>query len=610
MPYLPIEDYGIIGDMRNAALVGKNGSLDWWCYPRFDSASVFAATLDDSIGGRFQIHPDCEVVRYDQFYWPETNVLVTRFICEAGVGEVRDFMALEPNERDEDHRTKIIRQVLTVRGTIRYRMVCQPAFNYARTEHATEVTPNGVVFHTDDLHLSLSATAPITCEDSTAISEFSIGKGETMTFMLQESDDGACAPPLYPDEAQASFEATVKYWREWLSHCTYTGRWRDVVYRSALALKLMTYKPTGAIIAAPTTSLPEDMGGVRNWDYRYVWIRDAAFTLYGLMRIGFTEEAEAFMGWLQARATEPDGTRGPLQPLYGIDGEHEITEFELDHMEGYGGSRPVRVGNAAYAQLQLDIYGELMDAVYLYNKYGSPVSYDFWTYLRPILNWVCENWHRTDESIWEPRGGEQHHVYSRLMCWVALDRGLRLADKRSFPAPREKWLKHRDAIYEEVQQKGYDKDLHAFTQTYENRALDASSLIMPLVFFMAPNDPRMLNTIDAINRPPDMGGLVEDSLVYRYNPELAPDGLEGTEGTFNMCTFWLVEALTRAGRTDPARMDEARLMFERMLGYSNHLGLYAEETGDRGEALGNFPQAFTHLSLISAAFNLNRFLDH
>ncbi|MEO1440473.1 MAG: glycoside hydrolase family 15 protein [Chloroflexota bacterium] len=609
MAYLPIEDYGVIGDMRTAALVGKNGSIDWWCYPRFDSPSIFASVLDDDKGGRFQIHPTAEVERYSQFYWPETNVLVTRFVCKGGVGEIRDFMALDADESDDEHETRIVRQVVVVTGQVEFKMVCRPAFDYARAEHTVKITDRGAVFTTDGMHLSVSATAEIEAEDGAAVSVFTVQRGESVAFNLQESMDGGCFPAMDMGESDHCFERTVKYWRRWLSQCTYKGRWRDQVYRSALALKLMTYKPTGAIVAAPTMSLPEDVGGVRNWDYRYVWIRDAAFTLYGFIRIGFTEEADAFMGWLQARATEPDETQGPLQPLYGIGGEHRIEEFELYHLEGYEGSKPVRVGNAAYEQLQLDIYGELMDAVYLHNKYGSQVSYDFWTYLRPMLDWVCDNWQRTDESIWEPRGGGHHHVYSRLMCWVALDRGLRLSDKRSFPAPREKWLKHRDAIYEEIQEKGWKRGVKAFTQAYDVDALDASMLIMPLVFFMAPDDPRMLATIDAINRTPEDGGLVEDSLVYRYNPELAPDGLEGEEGTFNMCTFWLVEALTRAGRTDPKRMDEARLLFERMLGYSNHLDLYAEETGDRGQALGNFPQAFTHLALISAAFNLDRYLN-
>jgi GH15 family glucan-1,4-alpha-glucosidase len=399
----------------------------------------------------------------------------------------------------------------------------------------------------------------------------------------------------------------VDYWRRWIAKCTYTGRWREVVHRSALALKLLTYEPTGAIVAAPTCSLPEGVGGERNWDYRFTWIRDAAFTLYGLMRIGFTQEAAQFMRWIEARCHELN-TDGSLQIMYGIDGRHTLTEETLEHLDGYKGSRPVRVGNEAYNQLQLDIYGELMDSVYLYNKYGSPISYDLWANLRQLVNWVCDNWQRKDEGVWEVRGGQQHFLYSKLMCWVALDRGLRLADKRSFPADRDRWLKVRDQIYEEIMTKGWNPKREAFVQHYGSDSLDAANLMMPLVFFLSPTDPRMLSTLNAINSPPEKGGLVSNSLVYRYNVEETADGLQGEEGTFNICTFWLVEALTRAGRDNRARLDEARLMFEQMLGYANHLGLYAEETGSRGEALGNFPQAFTHLALISAAFNLDRAL--
>ncbi len=610
MAYLPIEDYGIVGNMRTCALIGVNGSVDWFCCPNFDSPSVFAGILDDKKGGYFKIAPMLEDPPVQkQVYWPATNVLVTRFLAPNGVAEVIDFMPV-PTEQNPHEHTELIRRVNCVRGVVPFILECYPAFNYARDEHRVELNENGAAFISDRLGLQLS-TRILLEKDVTGngvVGAFALSEGDSVTVSVgMLGDDTSDYHPPTPAESEALFEETVAYWRGWLRQCTYRGRWREMVERSALVLKLLTYEPTGAIVAAPTCSLPEELGGERNWDYRYTWIRDAAFTLYALLRIGFTKEANRFMHWLEAQVDEREDWQN-LQILYGIDGRRELDEINLYHLDGYRGSRPVRIGNGAYDQLQLDIYGELMDSVYLFNRYGEPISHEFWSKLRRMTNWVCDNWHLADEGIWETRGGRQHFVYSKLMCWVMLDRAVRLADARGFPSERFKWIQIRDEIYEEIQTKGWNRELNAFVQHYDSDSLDASTLIMPLVFFMSPTDPRMLSTIDAINRSPRQGGLVSDSLVYRYNATQFHDGLTGHEGTFNMCTFWLVEALTRAGWGDPRRLDQARLMFEKMLGYANHLGLYAEETGPSGEGLGNFPQAFTHLALISAAFNLDRAL--
>jgi GH15 family glucan-1,4-alpha-glucosidase len=609
MGYQPIEDYGVIGNMHTVALVGVNGSIDWFCFPNFDSPSVFGAILDDQKGGNFKIAPTNSNLTLRQMYWPETNVLITRFLSPDGVGEVTDFMPVGIHQPGHEH-SGLLRRASVVRGTMPFRMECFPAFNYARDDHQIILNESGAALLSPGISLQLSTTVPLQKTGKGLTAEFTLQEGQTVTFALGEiNHKRSDYHPFTERESVELFEDTVAFWRRWLSKSTYQGRWREMVERSALILKLLTYEPTGAIVASPTCSLPEEIGGVRNWDYRYTWIRDAAFTLYALIRIGFTEEAAHFMSWIEARSSElnPDGS---LQIMYGIHGQHKLTEEILEHLEGYRGSRPVRIGNRAYNQLQLDIYGELMDSVYLYNKYGAPISYDFWTYLRRLTNWVTDNWRQPDEGIWETRGGQRHYVYSKVMCWVAVDRALRLADRRSFPADRTRWELVRDEIYEDIIRHGWNPDRQAFVQAYGSDYLDAANLIMPLVFFMSPSDPRMLKTLDAINNSPEKGGLVSNSLVYRYNVKTSPDGLTGLEGTFNICTFWLVEALTRAGRFDRRRLDQARLMFEKMLSYANHLGLYAEQTGHNGEGLGNFPQAFTHLALISAAFNLNRALGN
>jgi len=596
MPYAPIDRYGIIGDCETVALVGMDGSIDFMCFPYFDSPSIFARLLDQQRGGSFELRPQLEAARHKQIYLPDTNVLFTRFLSTEGVAEISDFMAIE----DGAHR--LVRRVKTVRGDIPFRMVCAPRMNYARDPHDVTLTRDGALFvsrASEKLALRLRTIVPLQVQDGAAVADFMLRSGHSVTFVLEDATQGehtASANPYYTVEA---FKATTEFWRRWVARSGYRGRWREIVNRSALTLKLLTARRHGSIVAAPTFGLPEEVGGERNWDYRYSWIRDGSFTLYGLMRLGYTDEAAAFMKWIEARCAElnPDGS---LQIMYGLDGRHALPESTLDHLEGYMGSRPVRIGNAAYPQIQLDIYGELMDSVYLYDKYGQPISYDFWANLRRLVDWVCGHWQDRDEGIWEVRGGQQEFVFSRVMCWAALDRAIRLARKRAFPGPIHRWRETRDAILEDIFTHFWDDKRKTFVQHKGATTTDAAMLLMPLIKFISPHDPRWLSTMAAIEKD-----LVDDSLVYRYRPqEGAHDGLLGGEGTFCICSFWYAECLARSGD-----LHKSRYYFEKMLGYANHLGLYPEELGPAGEHLGNFPQAFTHIGLISAAYYLDRELS-
>jgi GH15 family glucan-1,4-alpha-glucosidase len=592
--FLPIAEHGVVGDLRTVALVGTDGTIDWYCCPRFDSPSVFGAILDRTKGGYYRIAPVQGVGTVKQLYFPDTNVLITRFLTPEGVGEVQDFM---PVPAAGSSRQRLVRRVLGVRGEMHFRIEVEPRFDYGRASHETRTHERGVVFSSESLTLALSAGIGLGSTGDGVASDFTVGPKESVTFVLETVPATYVPRAFSEDEAREEFEQTVEFWRRWLAQSRYRGRWRETVHRSALALKLLTHQPTGAMVAAPTTSLPERIGGPRNWDYRYTWIRDTAFSLYALLRLGFAEEAAGFMDWLTDRFRERVGHEsGPLQIMYAVDGVAEIPEQVLPHLEGYRGSTPVRIGNGAADQLQLDIYGELIDSVYLYNKHASPISHSAWTDLARIVEWVCDNWDKADEGIWETRGGRQHFTHSRLMSWVAVERAIRIARQRGLPGDLTRWSTERDRIYNQVMAKGWNAERGAFVQHYGTDVLDASVLLMPLTKFIAPADPLWLSTLDAITNE-----LVSDSLVYRYNAEASPDGLEGDEGTFTICSFWYVEALSRAGR-----VDEARLAFEKMLTYANHLGLYSEEIGPTGELLGNFPQAFTHLALISAAFNLDR----
>ncbi|MFJ4468456.1 glycoside hydrolase family 15 protein [Streptomyces sp. NPDC089424] len=594
--YLPISEHGLIGDLRSVALVGSNGTIDWYCCSAFDAPSVFASILDAERGGCFELAASVPA-RTKQFYFPDTNVLITRFFTEDGVGEVQDFMPITGAAEAERHR--LIRRVLCVRGAIPFRARVAPRFDYGTQPHTLRMVNDVAVFESADLSLGLTSTVPLDAAGLDARADFKLSEGESAVFALDQVGEDV-APRCCPSrEAEAQFSATVAYWRRWLSASKYRGRWREMVHRSALTLKLLTYAPTGAIVAAPTTSLPEQLGGERNWDYRYVWVRDAAFCVYALLRLGFTGEADAFMKFVTRHITPGDGKpSGPLQIMYGIDGRTDLPERELGHLEGHEGATPVRIGNAAADQLQLDIYGALIDSIYLYDKWAQPISSAQWDDVCALVDWVCENWDQPDEGVWETRGGRKNFLYSRLMCWVAIERAIRMATRRGLPADIVRWRGVRDTIYRRIMSHGWSERRQAFVQHEDDEVLDAAVLMMPLSKFIAPTDPKWLSTLDVLTED-----LVSDSLVYRYDPRASPDGLRGDEGTFSICSFWYVEAMVHAGR-----VEEARLAFEKMLTYANHLGLYAEEISHTGQQQGNFPQAFTHLALISAAFNLDKAL--
>ena len=616
--YPNISDHGLIGDLQTAALVSTDGTVNWFCCPRFDSPSVFASLLDVGKGGYFRITPENECVTR-QLYLPDTAVLITRFMSADGVGEIYDFMPIAGKRATTRHR--LVRQCRVVRGTMKFILELQPRFDYARVAHTVQLTNDGAVFRAQDtinaaggagatgeltLHMSGSSASSLE-EQGVTMERDGDGLRATRTLRTGQSwgvileSDGGVPKRVHNDEIHRLLNDTVAFWRHWLHGSTYRGRWRGMVTRSAMTLKLMQYAPTGGLVAAPTTALPEQAGGERNWDYRYTWIRDGSFSIYGLLGLGFTEEAEGFAAWLRDRAAEQAGdASGPLKIMYRVDGSSDLTEEILGHLEGWRGSRPVRIGNGAADQLQLDIYGEAMDALALADKNGVPVTHQNWLEIAKFIDWLCEHWDQPDEGIWETRGGRKNFVYGRFQTWVALDRAVKMAQQRARPADATRWTAERDAVYNQIFDQGWHPKIGAFTQFYSSEVLDSSLLLMPLQGFISPKDPMWLRTLDAIDRE-----LVSDSLVYRYNPSASPDGLAGNEGTFSLCTFWYVDALARAGR-----LEEAQLAFEKMHTYANHLGLYSEEIGSTGEQLGNFPQAFSHLALISAAVNLDFQLDH
>ncbi|MEV6297245.1 glycoside hydrolase family 15 protein [Streptomyces sp. NPDC051896] len=607
--YPLIENHGLIGDLQTAALISTDGVVDWFCSPRFDSPSVFGALLDKVNGGHCTVRPEQQTYATKQLYLPDTAILVTRFMTEAGAGEVVDFMPVTGTNVTTRHR--LVRLIRCVRGTMTFQVEIAPRFDYGRRKHDLHITENGAVFAAEDgTELTVH---PIREPEDQRLLDVLTDQGAdlNLSLTLQAGQQrglvlemGAEGPPdeVRQDAYHRLFDETVTFWRSWLAQSRYTGRWREMVERSAITLKLMTFAPSGAVVAAPTTALPEQLGGERNWDYRFTWIRDASFSVYALLGLGFTQEARAFIVWLTDRVKEQagsSGSTGPLNIMYRVDGSSELDEQILDHWQGYAGSAPVRIGNGAATQLQLDIYGEALDSICFAHQHGFQVGYRGWTAMRANLDWLADHWDQAEEGIWETRGGRQDFAYGRVMSWVAFDRALRLAEAKGWPSAAERWQTERDAVYEQVMEKGWSEKREAFVQHYGSDVLDSSLLRMATVGFLSPEDPIWSSTLDAIERE-----LVSDSLVYRYNPEASPDGLRGSEGTFSLCTFMYVDALARAGRTD-----KARLVFEKMMGYANHLGLYSEEIDLTGRQLGNFPQAFTHLALIDATLTLDKALD-
>ncbi|TCU51038.1 glycoside hydrolase family 15 protein [Curtobacterium sp. PhB146] len=604
-----ISEHGLIGDLQTAALVSTDGSIDWLCLPRFDSPAVFTALVDPVRGGFCRIRPTTETYTSKQLYLPDTAVLVTRFMTERGVAEIIDFMPVT-DDVDSSPRHRLVRIVHVVRGEMELQFDLRPAFDYGRAVHTVERTEHGAAFRAGDEQLTVHLAGTLTDQLRVDAVEGDAGGpalhgrgtlrvGDVGGGMLEY---GAAAEPrrFSPEEGSALFDETIRFWRGWLQRSTYRGRWREQMNRSAITLKLLTYRPTGALVAAPTAGLPEQIGGERNWDYRFTWIRDASFSVAALLGMGFIDEARSYIEWLADRMREQVGTdSGPLKIMYRVDGSSDLVEEELPHLDGYAASRPVRIGNGASDQLQLDVYGEALDAIFAADRHGVQIGHATWTDLTAVLDWLAAHWDEPDEGVWETRGGRKDFTYGRINSWAAFDRGIRLARAHGRPGDVERWTAERDRIYEQVMRRGWNEERGAFVQHFDTDVVDAAVLRMAAVGMIASDDPLWASTLVAIE-----DGLVSDSLVYRYDPAASPDGLRGAEGTFSLCTFWYVESLARAGR-----LDEARLMFEKMLTYANHVGLYSEEIGLTGEQLGNFPQAFTHLALINAGLALDAELD-
>ena len=564
------------------------------CFPDFDSPTIFGSLLDKKKGGSFSVTPQFENFKTKQLYIPGTAVLLTRFFAEEGIAELTDYMPLMGIE--ENTVCAIVRKIKTVRGDLTYKVRCAPRFDYGNAEHSIERAGKEELrfsaINDGNAMVRLIADFPLKFSDKEGYAEFTLKQGEEAWIVMESAEkdhtENLKNIHFYKD---STYRETINFWRNWIGKSTYEGRWKDLVLRSAITLKLLTSAEHGSMVAAPTFSLPESLNGDRNWDYRFTWIRDAAFTMYAFLRLGFSEEASRFLHWIHERSGDNN-----LHLMYAIDGSPVLEEQILGNLEGYMRAGPVRIGNAAKDQVQVDIYGELIDTIYIYNKSHTKITYKLWQTIQKHILCVIDNWKKPDQGIWEFRNGKKHFLHTRLMCWVAMDRAIKIAVDRSFPYPGQEWKAIRDEIYLDIYEGFWDKEMGAWVQYKGAKAVDASVLLMPLVHFITPDEPRWLSTLKVVEEK-----LSTDVLIYRYDNTADADGLSGEEGTFNMCSFWFIEALAKN-----KEIDKALEYFEKMTGYANHLGLFSEQIGKRGEHLGNFPQAFTHLALISAALELDK----
>ncbi|GAA4115269.1 glycoside hydrolase family 15 protein [Aquimarina addita] len=596
--YSPIKDYGIIGNGKTTVLINKTGSIDFFCFPHFDSPSVFAKLLDRDAGGYFNTQPKGDDYQIHQNYIDQTNVLLTRFIATRAVVDIIDFM---PFDDESEFPNEYIRIVKCIRGTIDFSFELIPKLNYGRSNHTiSSDSKHEAIFNCDDTKIeSLQVISNIEISDtkSNLITSFSLKEGKTAIFRIGEIlDSKSDNSNNFIKSSRKKLRKTVKYWQHWIKKSTYQGNWKVEVDRSALLLKLLTSSEHGVSIAAPTFSLPETLGGDKNWDYRYAWVRDASFTMYAFIRLGFLEEASRFIIWIKNRLKQDLADGVELQIMYRTNGNRDLEESTLENFEGYKKSDPVRIGNEATNQLQLDIYGELLDTIYLFDKYGESISYEFWQLIQQLIEIVIGKWDQPDHGIWEVRETKRSYLYSRVMCWVAIDRAIRLALKHSFPFDRERWIPTRDQIFDDVYNNFWDKKLQSYVHFKNASSLDISLMIMPLVRMISPYDSRWSLTMEAIEKK-----LMTDVLIYRNMNDTNPKSDDNDEGTFLIGAFWYVECLSRAGQ-----LEKASYYFQKIMNYSNHLGLFSEEIDADGSFLGNFPQAFSHLGLISAAFSLNR----